>query len=548
MIGLMCGWMLRYHSPSPDKTISPLGAYGGGLIFGGLLGMLLAALASLIWGQITLLPILALLAGMLVGALLVPLLPLQAPTLWQFALYGGGLILGGLLAMLLAALVASIWGSNTLLFIIATLGGMMIGLMCGFMFRYRPAASDQTLSPLGAYGGGLILGGFLALMLAGLVTLVLSQITLLTILALLGGMLLGALLVTLLPFQVSTVWQSVLNCIGGMLLGGALAMLLATLVASIWGSNAFLYLLAVLGGMMIGLMCGWMLRYRSTSPDQTLSPLVAYGSGLILGSVLAMLLTGLVTVILGQITLLTILALLGGMLLGALLVSLLPFQASTVWQFVLYCGGGMLLGALLLGGCCLLTLGVGGVNVDVSTPTPTSTITTTAVRDTLTPTSTITTTAEATPTLTLTPTVTATETPTVTATETPTATPSVTATEIPTATPALPPLTSNFNLVITASNESNCGYGGFTSPYVVTIAGSAITLFQADVQITSTGSYNSTTGAFSTGVSNLPGTALYNGTITFDDETITLAGTYTYFNDPNQACAGFWQNFGQTTP
>ncbi|MBI5053624.1 MAG: hypothetical protein HZB52_10200, partial [Chloroflexi bacterium] len=61
----------------------------------------------------------------------------------------------------------------------------------------------------------------------------------------------------------------------------------------------------------------------------------------------------------------------------------------------------------------------------------------------------------------------------------------------------------------------------------------------------SAGTYNSTTGAFTTTKTGLPGTEIYTGTLTFDGTTIKVLGTYTYTNDPNVKCVGLWVISGQ---
>ncbi len=116
----------------------------------------------------------------------------------------------------------------------------------------------------------------------------------------------------------------------------------------------------------------------------------------------------------------------------------------------------------------------------------------------------------------------------------------------PTATATPAPLPSPFNIILVASNESACGFGGFQAPYTVTIQGTTMTLFQVNAGITSSGSYDPATGAFSTSVGGLPGTEIYSGTISFDGATITMSGTYTY--DGPQGCDGLWAIFGQATP
>ncbi|MEW5939228.1 MAG: hypothetical protein AB1750_06185 [Chloroflexota bacterium] len=95
----------------------------------------------------------------------------------------------------------------------------------------------------------------------------------------------------------------------------------------------------------------------------------------------------------------------------------------------------------------------------------------------------------------------------------------------PTAPPALP---SPFDIELTITNLT-CGNGGQqTHPYTFTIDGTSLSLLQVDAGITTTGTYDPATGAFSTSGVVGPGTESYAGTIMFDGATITVTGTNSY--------------------
>lgn len=262
-----------------------------------------------------------------------------------------------------------------------------------------------------------------------------------------------------------------------------------------------------------------------------------------------------------MISLWTLLAVLAGMLVGGFCVWALRKRVvlpqPMLWQLATW-GGGILLGGLLLGGCVFFFSGgtagapppsaadlcatataqAGqGLVLSANCPTPTGTAPGETSLDPG---------AEKTKTFTPSPTEpkpTATSTPT---RRRPTDTPTPTSTAGPTETATPAPLPSPFDITLVASNESVCGFGGFQAPYTVTIQGTTMTLFQVNAGITSSGSYDPATGAFTTSVGGLPGTEIYSGTISFDGATITMSGTYTY-DDP-QGCDGLWAIFGQATP
>jgi hypothetical protein len=234
----------------------------------------------------------------------------------------------------------------------------------------------------------------------------------------------------------------------------------------------------------------------------------------------------------------TLLAGLAGMLVGGFCVWMLRKRAllpqPLLWQLAAW-GGGIFMGGLLLGSCVFFFSGGAAGAPPPTEPKPTVTPTPTRRRPTNTP---ILPPTQRRPTNTpIIPTPTQ---------RLPTDTPTPTSTAGPTETATPAPLPSPFDITLVASNESVCGFGGFQAPYTVTIEGATMTLFQVNAGITSTGSYDPASGAFTTSVGGLPGTEIYSGTISFDGATITISGTYTY-DDP-QACDGLWAIFGQATP
>ena len=123
-----------------------------------------------------------------------------------------------------------------------------------------------------------------------------------------------------------------------------------------------------------------------------------------------------------------------------------------------------------------------------------------------------------------------------------TAVPAATATITPTTT--LPPMPNPFNITLTGSGETTCGYPDFTFDYTAAIEGSAMRLTQIVNGIVTTGPFDPETGAFTTSLAGLPGTEIYDGVLSWDGETVSVKGTYTYVDDPNQACEGVWEISG----
>lgn len=101
--------------------------------------------------------------------------------------------------------------------------------------------------------------------------------------------------------------------------------------------------------------------------------------------------------------------------------------------------------------------------------------------------------------------------------------------EPPTAEPtSAPVLPSTFDITLSATNLT-CGSGSTVDhPYTFTIDGATLSLLQVDAAITTTGSYDSATGAFSTSAVVGPGTESYTGTIAFDGTLISVTGTSMY--------------------
>ncbi|MEW5939618.1 MAG: hypothetical protein AB1750_08155 [Chloroflexota bacterium] len=67
-----------------------------------------------------------------------------------------------------------------------------------------------------------------------------------------------------------------------------------------------------------------------------------------------------------------------------------------------------------------------------------------------------------------------------------------------------------------------------THPYTFVIDTTSLSVLQVDADITTTGTYDPATGAFSTSAVVGPGTESYAGTISFDGTTIVVTGTNTY--------------------
>ncbi len=114
-------------------------------------------------------------------------------------------------------------------------------------------------------------------------------------------------------------------------------------------------------------------------------------------------------------------------------------------------------------------------------------------------------------------------------TATPTATPE---TRLPTATitvtPAPPALPSPFDITLAITNLT-CGSGSTVEhPYTFTIDGTSLSLLQVDAGITTTGTYDPSSGEFATSAVVGPGTETYSGTIDFDGVTITVTGENSY--------------------
>ncbi len=100
VVGALCVGLLRWRWALPQRTLWQLAAsYGGGILVGGILSLLLAVFAPVLWGGNALWALPGVLMGMVIGALVVLALP--QPTTgapWQLVAYAGGaIVLGGLL-------------------------------------------------------------------------------------------------------------------------------------------------------------------------------------------------------------------------------------------------------------------------------------------------------------------------------------------------------------------------------------------------------------------------------------------------------------------
>ncbi len=311
----------------------------------------------------------------------------------------------------------------------------------------------------------------------------------------------------------------------------------------------------VVGGLLIGAIGMALLSWRWKLPKKPFWQLaIYYGGGMLIGGLLPLFFALAGSLFLDFSSPWAPLGTLLGMLLGFVLLTVLPPPPPTTWLPVAYGMGGILVGGLFLGFCGLIggsALGspVGPVNpcstevrggaVQGNCPTATKLL---PDDDPFEDEQFVTFTS--TPTVAVSATLPASFTPTPTPTQQPDATdtdahaPTATSTDVPPATPTLIPPPSNANLILFHTNESNCSYPDGQHPYLVLIDGTLITLIQVDAGITSSGTYDPVTGAFSTTATGLPGTEIYTGTITFNGTTVTITGTYTYI-DP-AFCQGLW--------
>ncbi|HID54878.1 MAG TPA: hypothetical protein EYP41_22920 [Anaerolineae bacterium] len=106
---------------------------------------------------------------------------------------------------------------------------------------------------------------------------------------------------------------------------------------------------------------------------------------------------------------------------------------------------------------------------------------------------------------------------------------------------SLTPVARRFEITLTASGETTCGYPDFTYDYTAVIEGETMSLTQIVNGIVTSRPFDPATGAFTMSQAGLPGTEIYDGVLTWDGQTISVKGTYTYVDDPNQACEGVWQ-------
>ncbi|MCK6584950.1 MAG: hypothetical protein HUU11_16975 [Anaerolineales bacterium] len=114
----------------------------------------------------------------------------------------------------------------------------------------------------------------------------------------------------------------------------------------------------------------------------------------------------------------------------------------------------------------------------------------------------------------------------------------------PTETPTPPPLPSTFDMMMSLVNGT-CG-GGATYSYTFNIEGTTLDLVQTDAGITTSGTYDPLTGAFSTSADVGPGSETYDGVISYDGTTITVTGSYAWVPDSGVGCTA--EITGTTTP
>lgn len=111
----------------------------------------------------------------------------------------------------------------------------------------------------------------------------------------------------------------------------------------------------------------------------------------------------------------------------------------------------------------------------------------------------------------------------------------------PTPTPAAQ-VPSVFTLFLDFVADTVCGGAPFSYEYEVNIVEDTISLTQLNAGFISTGTYNATTGEFSTTLPNMPGTESYTGGITASfgpagQTIVSMEGNYGYGFDPN-FCSG----------
>lgn len=117
------------------------------------------------------------------------------------------------------------------------------------------------------------------------------------------------------------------------------------------------------------------------------------------------------------------------------------------------------------------------------------------------------------------------------------------AAKTPTPTPL--PIPSPFDIILNFTDGS-CGTGTPSYTYTFIIDGTSLTINQTDAGITSTGSYDPATGAFSTAADVGPGDETYDGTIGYDGSTISVSGGYSWTPDGGATCT--FSIAGTSTP
>lgn len=104
---------------------------------------------------------------------------------------------------------------------------------------------------------------------------------------------------------------------------------------------------------------------------------------------------------------------------------------------------------------------------------------------------------------------------------------------------------SPFDIMLDFTNGT-CGGGDVTYTYTITINGLVMTMIQTDANITTQGTYDPESGAFSTSADVGPGTETYTGVIAYDGQTILIGGTYGWAPDGGSPCGA--DISGETTP
>lgn len=104
---------------------------------------------------------------------------------------------------------------------------------------------------------------------------------------------------------------------------------------------------------------------------------------------------------------------------------------------------------------------------------------------------------------------------------------------------------SPFDIMLDFTNGT-CGGGDATYAYTITIDGLVMTMIQTDANITTLGTYDPDTGAFSTSADVGPGVETYTGVIVYDGQTVLISGLYGWSPDSGNPCGA--DIMGETIP